>query len=228
MVGNRHARFAVPFTDETAFGAEPETDKTGIADHDPLEAEHLFEVQRRLPGPTDGTAPPLDAVLGRMLALDREARSGVLQEKERRRPGKYVLRHHGGGIPRACPEVDGTQPVQGLRAEDERAECRCAGQVVLHPVPAGGLGAGCELPGRFDDRRIASPTGIRQVQSMAGQPLVQEPDASRVRAGRLGLDQFLDWGGAGCLEEALQDGKVEPFVLESEGEVRTSRLGFGE
>ena len=39
MVGDRHARLAIPFSSETALAAQSKTDETGIADHDALQAQ---------------------------------------------------------------------------------------------------------------------------------------------------------------------------------------------
>ena len=51
----------------------------------------------------DGAAPPLDAVLGRMLALDGEAGPGVFQQQEGRRARQQVARDRRDDILRARP-----------------------------------------------------------------------------------------------------------------------------
>ena len=66
---------------------------------------------------------------------------------------------------------------------------------------------------------------VGQVELRAGQPLVEKPDAARVAAGRRGADEGLDWSGPDGEEQPLEDGQVEAFVLEGEGQMAFERCG---
>ena len=130
-----HARFAVPFADETALVPQTETDEPGIADHDALQAQQFVEIDRLPAGLADGAAPPLDAVLRRMFTLDGETGPGVFQQQEGRRARQEVARDCCNGILRARAQVHGDEALQRLGAEHQRTEFRRTGQVVLYPVP---------------------------------------------------------------------------------------------
>jgi hypothetical protein len=71
----------------------------------------------------------------------------------------------------------------------------------------------------IDDRYIAPGVGSRQVKARAGQPLIEKPDASSVTAGRLLANERFDRSGAGFQKQTLEDGEVEAFVLEGEGQM---------
>jgi hypothetical protein len=61
---------------------------------------------------------------------------------------------------------------------------------------------------------------------MAEQPLVQEPDAARVKPSRLCPDKI---GNIACLyskKQSLQYSEIEPFILEGEGNM-SFESGFG-
>lgn len=62
MVRYRHARFAVPFADETALAMQTETDEPGITDHDALQAQQFVKIDRLPASLADGAAPPLDTI----------------------------------------------------------------------------------------------------------------------------------------------------------------------
>ena len=219
VVGDRHARLAIPFADETALAAQSETDETGIADHDALQAQQFVEIDRLPARLADGPAPPLNAVLGWMLAFDGEAGPGILQQQKGRRSRQQVLGDRVDGLLRARLEFHRREAVQRPGAEHERTELRRTGQVVLDPVSPGDLGAGRKLTVRIDDRRVGSTVGVRQIEPVSGQPFIQKPDTSGVGARGLGPDESLDGCRAGRGEQALENGEVQTLVLQGEGEV---------
>lgn len=62
MARYRHARFAVPFADETALVMQTETDEPGITDHDALQAQQFVKIDRLPASLADGAVPPLDTL----------------------------------------------------------------------------------------------------------------------------------------------------------------------
>ena len=70
VIGQRHAGFSVMRSDETALPAKSRFYEAGIAEHDMLQAQQFFGIERLPAGFSDGAAPTLDAVLRRALALD--------------------------------------------------------------------------------------------------------------------------------------------------------------
>src|SRR5262249_53531213 len=78
----------------------------------------------------------------------------------------------------------------------------------------------------IDSRHISdSPLRGRQLELLADQPLVKKPDAPSVAARRRGADNGFDVGRADGEEEAFEECEVEPFVLESEGQMAFKRSG---
>ena len=78
MVRDRHARFAVMFSDETAFLPESKLHETRVADHDGLEPQELLQIDGTPPSLGDGLPPAAYPILGGALAFDGEGRSRVL------------------------------------------------------------------------------------------------------------------------------------------------------
>ena len=77
----------------------------------------------------------------------------------------------------------------------------------------------CPLAFRVNDRHIGSRPGVRQVEMLAGQPLVGKPDTAGIASGRRHPHQSLDLAGRHCHEEALQNGEIEPLMLDGECQV---------
>ena len=74
MVGDWCARLAVVLTDKAAFGPQTQTNKSVVSDHDALQMKEFVAIDRLPPGLADSAGPSLDAILGRMLALNCETR----------------------------------------------------------------------------------------------------------------------------------------------------------
>ena len=71
----------------------------------------------------------------------------------------------------------------------------------------------------IDDEGIGAFPGRRQVELRAEQPLIEEPDATGIGAGRCRPDDPLDRSGSCGSKERFQDEKVEPFIFQSEAQM---------
>ena len=188
------------FADESAFGPETELHEARIADHDALQALQFVDVERGLTGLPDRVAPALDAILRRLLTLYGKARSRVAEQQERSRARQHVTRYCRHDVACAGRQVQRDELVQPFGAVHQRAEARCAGEVVLDAVARGILGGGRELQFGVHDRWISTSVGVRQVEPPSGEPLVQEPDTPCVSAGGRGSHSRLDRCGTGGKE----------------------------
>ena len=72
---------------------------------------------------------------------------------------------------------------------------------------------------RIDDWRVGPAIGVREIKPRAGQPFIEEPDTPGVGARGLGLDQIGEGSGADRGKQPLEDGKIQPFMFEGEGEM---------
>ncbi len=219
VVGERCTRVPVVPADKSAFGAQAQTHEPVIADHDMLESNQPIQVDGSPAGLTDSSAPALNAGVSRALALDRVARPGTLHEQESGCTGQQVLRHRSHDLPRPLRETKADEFLECFRAPDERTEVRYARQVVPGAVPCGVLARNSPLLLRVDNRHIVAPCGVGKVQSLPGEPLVEKPETPGVAARRRIPHDGFDLDRIHHEEEALQDGKIEPLVLEGEGQV---------
>ena len=70
MVGDRSTAHAVMLADEPAFLTQSEVNEAGIADDDTLQSFQLHAGHRAAPSLANSGGPTLDAILGRIFALD--------------------------------------------------------------------------------------------------------------------------------------------------------------
>lgn len=73
---------------------------------------------------------------------------------------------------------------------------------------------GAELQEIVQNRHVANADCIRKIQKIASEPLVQEPDAACMAAGRFVAIPCRDRFGSDYHKQALQDGEVEPLAFE--------------
>ena len=93
-------------------------------------------------------------------------------------------------------------------------------------MPGRVLARSAELKIGIDGIHVGNLICGWQLQFAAKQPLVQKPDAARVEAGRLLAHEFGDVALLYGKEKPLQNGKVQPLVLEGESQVPLKgRLG---
>ena len=107
MIGQWHPCVAVVLADKPALRSKPEFRESGIADHDLLQSQKLFEVQGVTTGFFNCTAPSLDTVLWRTLSLDCVAGFGILQQQKSSRTRKEVTRDTGNDFPCSSGQVQG-------------------------------------------------------------------------------------------------------------------------
>ena len=160
-------------------------------------------------------------------AFDRVARSRVATQQEGGGSGQHVtgdVRDDRVGVSR---EIAGDVVLEFGRAEHQRAAGRCAGEVVVNALARDAPACGCVLELRIDDGDVASARGVGEVESAPRQPLVQEPDASGIGAGRGGAHHRGDRFVAEREEEPLEQREVGAFVFEGEGEVSGERGLWG-
>ena len=83
----------------------------------------------------------------------------------------------------------------------------------------------------IDHRDITSGFSIWKAETLAGQPLVEEPLAPSIASRGLRTHQRFDRRRLDREKQPLEDGEVEPLIFESEGEVtfqgRTRRVAGG-
>ena len=85
--------------------------------------------------------------------------------------------HPAGGLAGARIELQGANRIERRRAPHHRAEGRRAGHVVEYFVAPRPLALGQrELQACVHRRDITHRAGVRQVEPLAGQPLVDEPE----------------------------------------------------
>ena len=227
VVGERRARVPLVLADKSALGACAQSHKSLVADHNLLQPEQFIEVDGLPPRLTDSPTPTLNAVLRRAFAFNCVTRLRLLLEQESGRAGQQVFRNRSSGRPGPLREIKVHELFEHNRAADERTEFRRARKVVPDAMPRGVLARDRPLLLRVDDRDIVAPCGIRQVQTLPGEPLVEKPETPGIAArGRFPDDGF-DFGRIHREEEALQNGKIESLVLEGEGQVRFERGARG-
>ena len=90
-----------------------------------------------------------------------------------------------------------------------------------------GHAANSELQVGIDDRLIDAFLSIRQSKPRAGQPLVQKPEPPRIAAGRGASYHLLDLSGPDSQKQAPENGEIEPFVFQGEGEMTSESRGRG-
>ena len=220
VVGERCARVPVVLADKSAFGAQAQTHEPVVADHNVLEPKQFIEVNGLPAGLTHSAAPALNAVVRRALALDRIARLGILQEQECGCAGQQAARNRSDDRPRPLREIEVDEFLECFRAPDERAAIRCARQVVPDTMSRRVLARDRPLLLGVDGRDIVAPCGVRKVQTLPGEPLVKKPEAPSIAAGGRVPDDGFDPGRIHRKEETLQNGKIEPLILDGEGQVR--------
>src|ERR1700733_3404464 len=74
MVGNRHARIAVMFSDKTTFVSKSKLHEARVADHDGLQPQELLKIDRASSSLSDRLTPAPDPILRRALTFDGETR----------------------------------------------------------------------------------------------------------------------------------------------------------
>lgn len=219
VIGKGPARVPVVIADEAALVAKAQPDEALVADDDPLQTQQLLPVDGTSTGLADGAAPALDAVLRRPFALDGVAGAGVLQQKEGCGSGQDVLRNRRHDFARPISEVQVDPPLDLGRPIDEGTEGRGAGQVVPKPVARRAGPLGPDLQFRIQDGDDAARLGVRQVERLADQPLVEEPELAGSEARGLVVEEGFDGAGPDGLKQALQHREFEPLVLQGEGQV---------
>ena len=227
VVRDRLLGVSIPLSDKSSLGPQTEVHEARIADHDALQALQFVDVEWVPAGLTDCSAPALDAILRGAFAFDDVARLGVLEQQKRGGARHQIRWHRGGDFLSAGAQVHFDEAVQTIGARHQGAELGCPWEVVLDPMACGIIRSGSgELEFRVDDRRIGSPIGVPQVESPAGEPFVEEPDAPRVGAGRRCLDHRLDRRRADTSKQPLEHGEVEALMFQSESQVaRQGRRG---
>jgi hypothetical protein len=76
----------------------------------------------------------------------------------------------------------------------------------------------------IDSRHIRNtPLSRRRIELLADQPLVKKPDTAGIAACGRGADNGFDVGRADGEEKALEECEIDPFVLESEGQMAFER-----
>ena len=87
----------------------------------------------------------------------------------------------------------------------------------------GVLARDCPLLLRIDGRDVVAPGGVRKAQAPPREPLVEKPQAPGIAPRGLFPNDGFDFGRIHRKEETLQDGKIEPLILEGEDEVGFQR-----
>ena len=162
---------------------------------------------------------------GGRFAFDDEARLGVLEQQKRCGARHQIVRHRGGGFLCACGQVQFDEAVQALGAGHQGAELGRTRQVVLDPMACGTLSGGAVLEFRLDHQWIGAAVGVGQGEPPSDEPLVEEPDAPRVSAGRRGSGHRLDRRGAGGAKQPLEHGQIEVLVFQGEGQLACQGRG---
>ena len=107
-----------------------------------------------------------------------------------------------------------------LGASHHRAEPRVAEHVVVHPLSTYLLAAGKhQILIRLEQVDIVALGHVRQRQLLAGEQLVEVPDASCVLAGGFGLHEAGDLFGPDCRKDCGQEAQIRPVILERELDV---------
>ena len=101
------------------------------------------------------------------------------------------------------------------------------GRLFLHPVARRGLALRTPTAAPDRPRAHSGRPPHRADRARSGQPFIEKPDAPRVAAGRAGPHQRLDRRGAGCQKQPLEDGQIEPFIFEGEGQMAFERRRRG-
>ena len=134
-----------------------------------------------------------------MAKLDFE----ILQQQECSSTREQVAGHVRHGSARPFGQIARGESAERLCAEDHRAERRCARQVVFDAMARRRRASRRPLLVGIDDEGIGAFLGRRQVELCSEQPLIEEPDATGIGAGRCRPDDRLDRSGAGGLERAI-------------------------
>ncbi|WP_315768906.1 MULTISPECIES: hypothetical protein [unclassified Bradyrhizobium] len=124
---------------------------------------------------------------------------------------------------RALLEVPSNKLRERLRLEDKRTEVWCAWQVVADAVPRRILPGASVLEFGIHSIDIGDLVRRRQIELALQQPFIEKPVATGVEPGWLLLHKLRDLVVLRSKEEPLQDGEVEAFVLECEGEMSLKR-----
>ena len=160
MVGDRHARVAIMLADKTSFFPESKLDEAGVADDDGLQPQEFFKIDRPPSSLGDGLTPAPDPILRRALSFDGETGARVLQQQEGRGADEQIPGHRGDRLLRALGQVHGGKCFGGLRAKDQGAEGRGAGQIVADPMAGRVFTRNGPLLLRVDDRLIVAGTRV--------------------------------------------------------------------
>ena len=141
MVRDRHAGFAVMFADKTSFLPESKLDEARVADHDGLQPEELFKIDRPSSCLGDGLTPTPDPILRRAFSFDGETRSRVLQQQEGCGAHEEIFGHRRDRFLRALDQVHGgkcfrvqLRNTRGRKQGVPGRFCGHGGGASFHPV----------------------------------------------------------------------------------------------
>lgn len=90
VIGNGCAVLTIVFANKPALISQSEMYETCVSDDDALQALQFGAVDRATARLANHVPPALNALLGRIFALDLKARSRILEPQKRRSAGKEV------------------------------------------------------------------------------------------------------------------------------------------
>ncbi len=197
----------------------PHANEAGITDNNALQTLKFIYIDGSLAGFANGTAPSLDAVLRRTLALNGIARTRVLEEQKCSRAGKNIFGYVGHHGARFFSKILSRERLKRLRPKNKWAEIWRARHIVFDPIPGFVALLATELEIGINGEHVSTIGRVRQVEDFASQPFIEKPDPTCVNTRWCFSNPCLQRLGARGEEKPLKNRKIQPFVFQSKGQV---------
>lgn len=224
MAPRREAERGVVIADGALLPAEPEILGRRALSQDPgLQVQQQTEIKRPVQGRGQGAGQAMDLVECRAVAGKSLAR---LHLHDREHPGhapRQVVGKAPDDLLQPLTQVAPDEGIELFAARDQRAERRAAGQVVPHPVAADLFPRDTVLQPQVEHGDTTSGRSVRQVQPLAHEPFIEEPDAAGMGPGRLFPQPGLEGLRPQLCEQALEQAELQPLVAKGEDKMPLER-----